>query len=120
MHVHKLGTDSTMSTLPHWDHPGIPVIIVRLGVGGNQPPSVPACPFPPSSSFANMGEYYELINIDKREWQGSWGKLMEFLFCAYPGKAAHWLLHPIVLPPMPHLPPHEHSQEVGNGSKAGG
>jgi hypothetical protein len=109
--MYKLGSDSPVAA----SAAGIPVIIVRLGVGGHRPPFAPS----PISPFVTMGEYYQLIDIDKEETQGHWGKLAEFLFWN-PGAAVHWLLHPLVLPPMPHIVSHERAQEANNGSNAVG
>jgi hypothetical protein len=41
-----------------------------------------------------MGQYWQLINLDKEETFGCWGKLNEYLFSNLPGKVVPYLLAP--------------------------
>lgn len=38
-----------------------------------------------------MGQYWQLINLDKEETFGCWGKLNEYLFSDLPGKVVPYL-----------------------------
>ncbi|KAJ6506718.1 hypothetical protein C8R45DRAFT_1208725 [Mycena sanguinolenta] len=45
-----------------------------------------------------MGQYWQVVNLDRRETYGGWGKLGEFLFTRRPGRVAQSLM---MDPPFP-------------------